>query len=86
MNAVMNTAAGAGITVGTIWQAKHDARIRVSVLLPSVEIRLSGRVKVPGILYLRQDQTEPPTVRRLTEFVATFTQCQNPQSAIASRN
>lgn len=61
-----------GVEIGQIYTARHDKRIRVRVILPQVEIRLSGRVKIDGILYLRDDGDEAPTVRRRSEFLARF--------------
>ena len=60
------------ITTGSEWHAKHDKRIRVRVILPHVDIRHGGRIKCAGVLYLRTDQDEAPTVRRTTEFAAQF--------------
>lgn len=57
---------------GTRWAARHDRRIIVVIEQHPVEYRLSGRVKVTGVLYQRTDKEEPPTVRRTTEFVAMF--------------
>ena len=59
-------------TVGTVWRAKHRPSLRVQILLPSIEMRLAAGVKAKGVLYLRQDQDEPPTCRRLGEFLAIF--------------
>lgn len=64
-------------TVGTVWRAKHRPSLRVQILLPSVEMRISASVKACGVLYLRMDQDEAPTCRRLGEFLALFNE-ENP--------